>query len=142
MQLQNSAVIKVADRISIQFRNGEQKSVVLFSHLGGLPFKEEAESYAESLSASSAKRVSTPLSHLEPATVMVEYIRRLTYGMDAVEYDLYLGVDEHDGDNSDNGHFIIDLNDPSNLCLALDQVDADDGLTDDDRRRQTVDWSP
>ena len=102
----------MGDRISIQFRNGKRKSVVLFSHCGGLAVKEEAEAYAKSLAACNQKaegRGVTPLQRLQPNTVMVDFIRHMTEGMDAVEQDLYLGVDKDDGDNSDNGHFIIDL---------------------------------
>ena len=102
----------MGDRISIQFKNGEQQSVVLFSHWGGMKFREQAESYARSLAERNLKaedRGDTPLQRLEPSTVIVDFIRHITKGMDAIEHDLYLGVDEHDGDNSDNGHFVIDL---------------------------------
>ena len=102
----------MGDRISIQFGSGKQNSVVLFSHWGGIAFKEEAETYAKSLAECNQKaegRGVTPLQRLQPNTVMVDFIRHMTEGMDAVDQDLYLGTDEHDGDNSDNGHFVIDL---------------------------------
>jgi hypothetical protein len=47
---------------------------------------------------------------MEPNTVMVDFIRFLTVGMTRVERSLYLGATENDGDNSDNGHHEIDLN--------------------------------
>ena len=102
----------MGDRISIQFRNGATKSVALYSHCGGVGFKEDAEAYVKSLAEFNQQaedRGSMPLQRLEPNTVMVDFIRHITEGMDAVEHDLYLGVDENEGDNSDNGHFVIDL---------------------------------
>lgn len=38
---------------------------------------------------------------------MVDFIRDITQKLRRVESDLYLGVSEYDGDNSDNGHHII-----------------------------------
>lgn len=102
----------MGNRISIQFLNGAVTSVVLFSHWGGLQFREDAETYAKHLAECNVKAEGmgvTPLQRLEPNTVMVDFIRHMTQDVEAVEHNLYLGVDEDDGDNSDNGHFIIDL---------------------------------
>jgi len=51
----------------------------------------------------------TPLSRLEPNTVMVDFIRHITSGEDRICGDLYLGECCDDGDNSDNGHYEICL---------------------------------
>jgi hypothetical protein len=40
---------------------------------------------------------------------MVDFIREITDGMERVESDLYLGATDNDGDNSDNGHYVIKL---------------------------------
>lgn len=101
----------MGDRVSIQFKNGEEKSVVFFSHWGGMEFVRVAREYAENLTVRSSGR-SLPLDRLEPSTVMVDFIRHLVTEVDIlheVSSDYYLGVDENDGDNSDNGHHIIKL---------------------------------
>lgn len=78
------------------------ESVVLFSHWGGMDFVQKAKRFAKSLSVGN-----DPLGRQEPNTVMVAFIARLakTDGVDS----LYLGCTEGDGDNSDNGHFKIQL---------------------------------
>ena len=40
---------------------------------------------------------------------MVDFIRYVTKDKKRVESDLYLGKDETEGDNSDNGHHVIKL---------------------------------
>lgn len=99
----------MGDRISIQFVNGKEKSVVLFNHWGGLDFKETAEDYVKTLKTWANGKAMEPLQRLEPNTVMIDFIREITKNMERVTCSLYLGKDEDDGDNSDNGHFEIDL---------------------------------
>lgn len=103
----------MGNRISIQFKNGNKESPVLFSHWGGKEFKQEAEDYVTELKGEIGMKnpmVGTePLDRLEPGTVMVDFIRQTTKNMDRVRSDLYLGKDENDGDNSDNGHHVIEL---------------------------------
>jgi hypothetical protein len=102
----------MGDRASIQFKNGEDTSVVLFSHWGGRSFALAAQEYATKLKENLHRRNMKgicPIDRMEPQTVMVDFIRWLTKDMKLVESDLYLGKDELDGDNSDNGHFVIDL---------------------------------
>ena len=96
----------MGDRISIQFVNGSEKSVVLFSHWGGIGFRDSAIRYVETLPKGSQ---TTPLDRREPETVMVDFIRFITKNEEKVDSDLYLGFNETDGDNSDNGHHLIDL---------------------------------
>jgi len=52
-----------------------------------------------------------PLSRLEPNTVMLHFIKYLAEKgqLDSEWGNYYLGIDENDGDNSDNGHFHIEL---------------------------------
>ncbi len=103
----------MGDRISIAFRNGEDTSVTLFHHWGGIKFKEVAENYVADLKQWIAQKhephFSDPISRLEPNTVMVDFIRHITQGKDRITSSLYLGRDEGEGDNSDNGHHIIEL---------------------------------
>ena len=100
----------MGDRVSIQFKNGSDKSVVLFSHWGGISFTRLVEDYYRELKLYIKKNGNTdPIGRMEPSTAMVDFIRVATRNMDRVTSDLYLGVDENDGDNSDNGHHVMDL---------------------------------
>lgn len=102
-------------RTSIQFKNKEEKSVILFSHWGGEEFKRQAELYVIELkndifnTKKNLMLKNMPLGRLEPNTVMVDFIRDVTRELDRVDGDLYLGATENDGDNSDYGHHIINL---------------------------------
>lgn len=98
----------MGDRISISFKNGFNESVCLFSHWGGKEFLEDAKQYVVDLEKE-REGSCNPIDRLEPETVMVDFIRYLTKDMKRVESDLYLGASQHDGDNSDNGHFTINL---------------------------------
>jgi len=99
----------MGNRISLQFQKDNEKSVVLFSHWGGMEFRDEARDYLRELKGEVKGKQCEPLERLEPNTVMVDFIRHLTKNMGRVESDLYLAKDENEGDNSDNGHFILDL---------------------------------
>lgn len=102
----------MGDRVSIQFKKGEDKSVVLFSHWGGMEFVETAKEYVSMLKAeckASETPDDLPLGSLDPETVIVDFIRYITKDMERVESTLYLGATSDDGDNSDNGHHIIEL---------------------------------
>jgi hypothetical protein len=103
----------MGDRVSISFRNGDEESVVLFSHWGGMTMVKDAVEYAKELQKERKNNPENnhglmPLDRLEPSVVMVDFIRQITHKMKRVEGGLYLGKDSEDGDNSDNGHHIID----------------------------------
>ncbi len=107
----------MGDRVSIAFVNEsntyQPTSVALFDHWGGEELPAEAKRYAEELIAEITAKgdtISQPLDRLEPNTVMLDFIRWL--GSEGafdgrVWSRFYLGKDENDGDNSDNGHFEI-----------------------------------
>ena len=101
----------MGDRASISFKQGNYESVSLFNHWGGIEFFIEAQRYADNLIKRKEGKSDEPLDRLEPMTVMVDFIRYLTKNMDEVNSNLYLGVDRNDGDNSDNGHRVIELPD-------------------------------
>lgn len=110
-------------RISIQFANGNETSPVLFSHWGGEEFLDEANTYLQELKAEQGDTgISYPLDRLEPRTVMVDFIRYITKGMNRVSSNLYLGVDENDGDNSDYGHHVIDLASEASLPVDFENI--------------------
>jgi hypothetical protein len=98
----------MGDRVSISFRKGNDESVALFSHWGGMGFVEEAREYAMRLKEERSGHM-YPLDRFEPDTVMVDFIRHITRSMKRVESDLYLGKTSADGDNGDNGHHVVEL---------------------------------
>lgn len=98
----------MGNRASVSFKKDDWESVALFSHWGGMEFVGQARAYALRLARERTERL-MPLDRLEPDTVMVDFIRHLTHDMSRVESDLYLGKSSEDGDNSDNGHHVIDL---------------------------------
>jgi hypothetical protein len=104
----------MGDRVSISFRNKGERSPQLFSHWGGRAFALQALEYAQLLSKERSGQV-MPLDRLEPQTVMVDFIRYITKHLDRVESDLYICANQADGDDSDNGPFVIDLTDPNNI---------------------------
>jgi|WetSurMetagenome_2_1015567.scaffolds.fasta_scaffold487747_2 hypothetical protein len=99
----------MGDRVSIQFENAGEKSVVLFNHWGGMEFVSLAKKYVQELKKEVGEREAMPLDRLEPNTVMVDFIRKITKKETRIESSLYLGATENDGDNSDNGHHVIPL---------------------------------
>ena len=118
----------MGDRISIQFVKDADQSPVLFSHWQGTSFLNDVESYLDELWAeidAMEHPNSQPLDRLEPRTVMVDFIRWIAERELAgahvkrhrITSNFYLGKDSEDGDNSDNGHVEIDLNDRDHSYL-------------------------
>lgn len=99
----------MGDRVSVQFQKDDKRSVAFFNHWGGKSFPAQALEYAEALKAERGDSHVMPLDRLEPDTVMVDFIRHVTKDETRIESSLYLGKDGKDGDNSDNGNFVIDL---------------------------------
>ena len=110
----------MGDRISIQFVNNDDKSVVFFDHWAGRSLLQEAQDYLAELNAEkSDNNISMPLDRREPSVVMVDFIawRAIKHGynppLKRIQGSWYLGVDENDGDSSDNGHWCIDVSNPN-----------------------------
>ena len=103
----------MGDRVSIQFQNGTDKSVVLFSHWGGMDEVALAKSYVRRLKDQFKGSQVLPLERLEPDIVMVDYIAvnvsKHKTSTGHVMSGYYLAVNSNEGDNYDNGHWIIDL---------------------------------
>ena len=82
----------------------------MFSHWDGKGLVDLATFYVCDLHEKAAKNgISYPLDRCEPNTVMVDFIRHLTKGLERVDSNYYLGKTKNDGDNSDNGHHVIRL---------------------------------
>lgn len=117
----------MGDRVSVSFKKDGIESVAIFSHWGGTSFAFSALEYARNLKQKVDGKQVTPIQRLEPSTVIVDFIRDITKGIEIVESDLYLGKDSTQGDNSDNGHFIVDLNKlelhGGDETITLEQID-------------------
>ena len=111
----------MGDRVSVQFRTGEETSVVLFSHWGGMDLVKAATEHARILLDERTKTgPSRPLDRMEPGTVMVDFIASIAAdrGPGRIKSDLYLGASPEDGDNGDNGHFVIDIDPVAGTAAA------------------------
>lgn len=98
----------MGDRVSIQFVHEGEYSPVLFSHWGGKELVKDIKRYLQGINTGGAF---TPLDRLEPGTVMVDLIRYLTKDLVVVDSDYYLAINVEGGDNSDNGHYLFNLED-------------------------------
>ena len=111
-----------------------EESPALFHHWGGTDFPKFAFDWFKALRKHLKKNHtgSDPLTRLEPRNLMVQFINAIrdeeafrlhhyenktkdinggTWSIDdnLLSYSIYLGKDSNDGDNSDNGHYIIDV---------------------------------
>lgn len=102
----------MGDRISIEFRKDGTASGVLFSHWDGMAFKQAAEDYVRSLvfeNLENKRGGIEPLDRLEPDTVMVSFISEIIGKGKRIVSNYYLPPGVNHGDNSDNGHHVIDI---------------------------------
>lgn len=107
----------MGNRISISFVNGStgnfEESVALFSHWDGRDFLKTVRGYFKELQETYLTGEGFyPLDRLEPNTVMMDLIVWLAekdFFGGHVRSNYYLGKDDGDGDNSDNGHWRFNL---------------------------------
>jgi len=111
----------MGDRVSIQFKSdqddglGEDISEVLFHHWGGEGFVDLAKVFINDLNRQVPQDHGCPISRRECRTILVQFIAWLqkhghcdNYNYPGfLSHSLYLGKDMHDGDNSDNGHYVL-----------------------------------
>ena len=126
----------MGDRVSIQFQDSDgDKSPVLFHHWGGMYLPKFTSNWIRDFrkKLNTEDNVSDPLTRLEARSVAVQFIADLRnheffhecmgfekdeegksiyqkpiHSSEFVSHSVYLGADENEGDNSDNGHFVID----------------------------------
>lgn len=129
----------MGDRISISFsatynddnhvvvgskdNTWKRESAVLSSHWSGMGLVEMALDFIQKLQeiqkneGITEKDEFNPLDRFEPDNVMINFIRMLPYKSDydrlskygMISSDFRIVKDESDTDNSDNGHYEIDL---------------------------------
>ena len=119
----------MGDRISIQFVNNNDKSVVFFDHWAGRGLLQEAQDYLAELNAEKSDNgILMPLDRREPSVVMLDFIawRATKHGYNPpskrIQGSWYLGVDENDGDNSDNGHWCFDVSKAKQEVTSMDMT--------------------
>ena len=114
----------MGDRVSIQFVGGNESSAILFDHWGGTDFPKKALEFAKKMKKDMGDRViCDPAQRMEGGIVMLNFIlhelRKDVGDLDFSEEKMkrkgnyltssyYIMPTVEDGDNSDNGHYIID----------------------------------
>ena len=127
----------MGDRVSLSFqqetewyvkRKNEkhlEQSPALFHHWGGTHFPKFAFQWFKKVKEKYGKNGGDPFTRMEPRNLMVQFIAHLRNHDDLrydrhyngewstddelLSYSIYLGKDSNDGDNSDNGHYTIDV---------------------------------
>ena len=126
----------MGDRVSVSFKQNvkmynakkqkeqeyREESPALFHHWGGTELPKVAFEWFKKVKIAASKiGGSDPFTRLEPRNLMVQLIGTLArekwdqYSTGTGKHDtwmthsMYLGKDSNDGDNSDNGHYTIDV---------------------------------
>ena len=99
----------MGDRISIQFTDGNEYSVVFNHHCAGLRLIQEVREYISLLNAQKPEGTFDPIDRREPSAIMPHFIGWYMCQKDCGTGSIRLGCNESDNDNSDNGHFIFNL---------------------------------
>ena len=103
----------MGNSVSISFKTDGMESVTLFSHWEGENLVKAAIRYGEELctKVNNGAYPCLPLGRLEASTVVLDFIRHLIQHerLEVISSNFYLGVDQDDGDNGYNGHFIVEF---------------------------------
>ena len=127
----------MGDRVSLSFQQETEwyvkrkkekhleQSPALFHHWGGTHFPKFAFQWFKKVKEKYGKNGGDPFTRMEPRNLMVQFIAHLRNHDDLrydrhyngewstddelLSYSFYLGKDSNDGDNSDNGHYTIDV---------------------------------
>ena len=105
-----------------------EESPALFHHWGGTELPKVAFRWFKKVREDTEGKRSDPFTRLEPRNLMVQLIGTLArekwdqYSLGSIfnekgitkhdtwmTHSIYLGKDSQDGDNSDNGHYTIDV---------------------------------
>ena len=98
----------MGDRGSITVKS-DRPMPVLFRHWGGAP--ESMQELVDKLKAALAAKdqgSNDPYVRRDPESALALLVK---LAVDEDGYSAYLGMDRNDGDNSDNGHYMLDLQD-------------------------------
>ena len=113
----------MGDRVSISFKDNDgDESVALFHHWGGTEFPKVAFDWFREF-----KKSLKSMTRLESRNIMAQFVQWLgqrghyrecigfeedkfdkpLYSDELLSHNIYFGKDQNDGDNSDNGHYVI-----------------------------------
>ncbi len=123
----------MGDRVSVSFAQDTKESVVLFHHWGGKEFPLLAQQFVKQWISFHPPNAQyrTPANRADPEMMMVQFIAWLAKNSRGpnegeqmliafvrkaeagsfVSDSMYLGATENDGDNSDNGHWRVNVED-------------------------------
>ena len=131
----------MGDRVSISFKDkNDEESIAIFHHWGGTQFPKVAlewfKEFKESVNLTAKKNVSCPITRFDSNNTAVQFISWLgknghyrqccgfekdekgksiyfmpIYNDEQLSHSIYFGKDKNDGDNSDNGHYVINTHD-------------------------------
>ena len=131
----------MGDRVSISFKDKDNdESIAIFHHWGGTQFPKVAlewfKEFKEGVNLTAKKNCSDPITRFDSNNMAVQFISWLgknghyrqcsgfdknengksvfdkpLYNQDQISHSLYFGKDKNDGDNSDNGHYVINTRD-------------------------------
>ena len=131
----------MGDRVSISFKDhDDDESIAIFHHWGGTDFPKVAlewfKAFKKDVNLTAKENFSDPTTRFEARNIMAQFISWLgknnhyrecigfdknengksvydkpLYNEDQISHSLYLGKDKNDGDNSDNGHYVINTRD-------------------------------
>ena len=127
----------MGDRVSISFKDSDgEESPALFHHWGGTDFPEHALAWLKAFKQKTEEKEKNDFfkNRLEARTMLAQFLsyigrekldreikeiiyvdedkkdfrpKEVIYDDDTLSHSIYMGVDKNDGDNSDNGHYII-----------------------------------
>ena len=131
----------MGDRVSISFKDhDDDESIVLFHHWGGVDFPKLAlewfKIFKKDINSTAKKNYSNPTTRFGARNIMAQFVGYLSsrsdmkecmgfekdkkgeslynkpiYHQENLTHSLYFGKDKNDGDNSDNGHYVINTHD-------------------------------
>ena len=131
----------MGDRVSISFKDNDGgESISIFHHWGGTEFPKVAldwfKAFKKDVNLTAKENVSDPITRFDSNNMAVQFISWLgknghyrqcsgfdkdenskaiydkpLYNQDQISHSVYLGKDQNDGDNSDNGHYVINTRD-------------------------------
>ena len=130
----------MGDRVSISFKDNDgDESVALFHHWGGTRFPKIAQEWFEEFKKeikSQRGGISDPTTRFEARNIMAQFLQWIgknnhyrecsgfekdengkaiydkpTYRDEQLSHSIYFGKNKNDGDNSDNGHYVINTHD-------------------------------
>ena len=131
----------MGDRVSISFKDNDGgESISIFHHWGGTEFPKVAlewfKGFKKDINSTAKENSSDPTTRFEARNIMAQFLQWIgknnhyreisgfekdengkaiydkpTYRDEQLSHSIYFGKNKNDGDNSDNGHYVINTHD-------------------------------